>query len=230
MSKPVALILGSGPRVGAAVAAKFASTGYSVAITSRKAAEGKSPDGYLSIKADLSNPSSVPAVFEAVKAEFKSAPSVIIYNAAALTPPTGDDLFSIPVESLNADLNTNTVSVYAAAKEAVKGWASLPGDSQKVFIYTGNKLNTWIAPMVLTATLGVGKRATSYLIGSADTRYAKEGYRFFYADERNADGSIKGMAIDGEAHADFFAQLASGEGEVPWNATFVKGQGYVKFE
>jgi hypothetical protein len=52
---------------------------------------------------------------------------------------------------------------------------------------------------------------------------------FFYADERNVDGSLKGMQIDGEAHAEFFAQLANGEGEVPWHATFVKGQGYVKF-
>ena len=52
---------------------------------------------------------------------------------------------------------------------------------------------------------------------------------FFYADERNADGSIKGMQLDGDAHAEFYAQLASGEGEVPWHATFVKGQGYVRF-
>jgi hypothetical protein len=52
---------------------------------------------------------------------------------------------------------------------------------------------------------------------------------FFYADERNADGSQKGMQLDGDAHAEFFAQLANGEGEVPWHATFVKGQGYAKF-
>ena len=52
---------------------------------------------------------------------------------------------------------------------------------------------------------------------------------FFYADERNGDGSLKGMQLDGDAHAEFFAKLASGEGEVPWHATFVKGQGYVKF-
>jgi hypothetical protein len=172
-SKPVILILGSGPRVGAAVAKKFASTGYSVAITSRKATEGMSEEGYLSIKADLSSPSSIPAIFDAVKSEFHSAPSVIVYNAAAFSPPTGDDLFSIPVESLDAD----TVSAYAAAKEAVKGWASLTGDTKRVFIYTGNKLNTWIAPMLFTATLGIGKSATSYLIGSADARYAKDGYR-----------------------------------------------------
>lgn len=52
---------------------------------------------------------------------------------------------------------------------------------------------------------------------------------FFYADERNADGSQKGMQLDGDAHAELFAQLASGKGEVPWHAMFVKGQGYVKF-
>jgi NAD(P)-dependent dehydrogenase (short-subunit alcohol dehydrogenase family) len=173
-SKPVALILGSGPRVGAAVAKKFANTGYSVAVTSRKAAEGT---GYFSVKADLSDPSSLATVFDAVKAEFKSAPSVIIYNAAAFTPPAGDDLFSIPTESIAGDLNTNTVSVYAAAKEAVKGWETLSGDAKKVFIFTGNKLNTWVAPMLMTATLGMGKSATSYLLGSADTRYAKDGYR-----------------------------------------------------
>jgi NAD(P)-dependent dehydrogenase (short-subunit alcohol dehydrogenase family) len=124
-SKPVALILGSGPRVGAAVAKQFANTGYLVAIASRKATEGKSAEGYLSVKADFSNPLSIPAVFNAVKAEFHSAPSIIIYNAAGFTPPAGDDLFSIPVESLAANLNTNTVSVYAAAQEAVKGWETL---------------------------------------------------------------------------------------------------------
>jgi NAD(P)-dependent dehydrogenase (short-subunit alcohol dehydrogenase family) len=145
-SNPVALILGFGPRVGAAVAAQFASTGYSVAITSRKASSGKTPENY---------------------------------NAAALTlPPSADDLFSIPIEAVTADLNTNTVSVYAAAKEAIKGWETLTGDAKKVFIYTGNKCNTWIAPMIITATLGIGKSASSYLMGLADGTFSKEkGYR-----------------------------------------------------
>lgn len=52
---------------------------------------------------------------------------------------------------------------------------------------------------------------------------------FIYADERNADGSMKGMSLDGEAHAQFFADLANGKEEVPWHATFVKGKGYVTF-
>lgn len=53
--------------------------------------------------------------------------------------------------------------------------------------------------------------------------------RFFYADERYADGKNKGMDIDGDAHGEFYAQLADHEANVPWQATFVKGKGYVKF-
>lgn len=176
-SKPVALILGSGPRVGAAVAKKFANAGYFVAIASRKATGAQTAEGYLSVKADMSNPSSIPAVFDLVKAEFQSAPSVVVYNAAAFTPPASDDLFSIPMDSLAANLNTNTISVYAAAQEAVRGWETLPKSSKKVFIYTGNKQNTGVGPLLLTVTLGIGKSASSYLIGAADTQYSKHGYR-----------------------------------------------------
>lgn len=176
-SKPVALILGSGPRVGAAVAKKFASIGYLVAVVSRKATEGKSAEGYLSIKADLSNPSSIPAIFDVVKAEFQNLPNVVVYNAAALTPPANNDLFSIPAENLQVDLNTNTVSAYAAAQQTVKGWETLANDSKKMFIYTGNKQNVIIGPLLLTATLGVGKSASSYFIGTADTHYSKHGWR-----------------------------------------------------
>ncbi|CAI7569356.1 unnamed protein product [Penicillium discolor] len=226
---PVILILGSGPRVGAAVAKQFASTGYSVAIASRSASAGKTTEGYLSVKADLSNPSSISAVFDAVKAEFQSPPSVVVYNAAALTPPADDTLFSIPADSVAADLNVNTVSAYAAAQEAVKGWEGLPQDTNKLFIFTGNMQNKAVIPMPLMLNLGIGKSASAYWIGAADMLYSGHGYRFIYADERNADGSMKGMSLDGEAHAQFFANLANGKEEVPWHATFVKGKGYVTF-
>lgn len=174
---PVILILGSGPRVGAAVAKQFASTGYSVAITSRSASAGKTTEGYLSVKADLSNPSSISAVFDAVKAEFQSPPSVVVYNAAALTPPADDTLFSIPADSVAADLNVNTVSAYAAAQEAVKGWEGLPQNTNKLFIFTGNMQNKAVIPMPLMLNLGIGKSASAYWIGAADRLYSGHGYR-----------------------------------------------------
>ena len=38
------------------------------------------------------------------------------------------------------------------------------------------------------------------------------------------------QGVDGDAHAEFFAQLVDHEGHVPTIATFVKDKGYVKFE
>lgn len=53
--------------------------------------------------------------------------------------------------------------------------------------------------------------------------------RFFYVDERKADGSAKGPAIDGPAHGEFVASLVGNTSSYPWHATFVAGEGYVKF-
>lgn len=229
-SKPVVLILGSGPRVGLSVAKKFASNGYSVAIASRSGSGPKNEQGYLSLQADLTKPDTVPALFAAVKSEFQTAPSVVVYNAAGLAvPPNKDSVLSVPVESVVSDLNINTVTPYVAAQQAVAAWESLPKETKKTFIYTGNILNTKILPVPMMINLGVGKSASAYWVGTADTLYSAQGYRFFYADERFADGKHKGMELDGEAHGDFYAQLANHEGKVPWLATFVKDKGYVQF-
>ncbi|RWA13728.1 hypothetical protein EKO27_g1397 [Xylaria grammica] len=228
---PVVLILGSGPRIGASVAQGFASKGYKVAVASRRGTGAKTPEGYLSLQADFAKPDSIPALFSSVKAEFSSPPSVVVYNAAALTPPPDKDSpLTIAADSVTADLNVNTVSPYVAAQQAVAGWETLPASTKKAFIYTGNILNLSVVPVPIFTNLGMGKSASAYWIGVADAAYAARGYRFFYADERAADGKSKGADVDGPAHADFFAQLANHEGNVPWLATFVTGKGYVHFE
>lgn len=177
-SNPVVLILGSGPRVGAAVAKKFASLKYSVAIVSRKGNNAKTEEGYLSLQADFGDPSSLPAVFKKVEAEFKAAPSVVIYNAATLSPPPVEgDIFSTTADTLVGDFNLNTVSPFIAAQQAVNGWKSLPEDRKKAFIYTGNILNIKNIPAPIMLTLGIGKSASSSWISLADSLYSKLGYR-----------------------------------------------------
>ena len=52
---------------------------------------------------------------------------------------------------------------------------------------------------------------------------------FYYADERNADGTVIGNEISGENHAEFYWELASKKEQGPWAATFVGGKGYVDF-
>ena len=82
MDQPaVILILGAGPRLGSGIARKFASQGFKVAIASRSIADGTlSPDGYLQLQTDLSQPSSVPRIFSAVKSRLGAPPSVVVYN------------------------------------------------------------------------------------------------------------------------------------------------------
>ncbi|KAI0423395.1 NAD(P)-binding protein [Xylaria sp. FL1042] len=192
---------------------------------------GRNEKGYLSLKAEFNKPESIPALFDVVKAEFKAAPRVVVYNASAMTPPPEkDSVLSIAASSVASDFNVNTVSPYTAAQQAIAAWETLPEGTKKTFIYTGSILNTVILPVPLMQNLGMGKAATAYWVGLADMMYAVKGYRFFYADERHKDGKAKAAQLDGPAHAEFHAKLAKHEGNAPWNATFVKGKGYAQFK
>jgi NAD(P)-dependent dehydrogenase (short-subunit alcohol dehydrogenase family) len=100
------------------VAKELASNGYKVDVASRS---GKSStEGFLSLKSDLSNADSIPSVFTALKKEFGTAPSAVIYNAATLTPLLDQSLvFITPKETVILDSNINTISPYVATQEAV---------------------------------------------------------------------------------------------------------------
>jgi hypothetical protein len=63
----VILILSASPRVGKDIGSKFASNGYSVAPATHSLLDGVSPEGYRTIKADLSNLNAVPLIFQAVE-------------------------------------------------------------------------------------------------------------------------------------------------------------------
>jgi len=177
-TNPIVLILGAGPRIGVSVAEKFATNGYNVAVASRSGTGTKAANGFLSLKADFTNPDSIPALFDTVKTEFHNSPSVVVYNAAGLTmPPDKDSVLSVPAETVALDLNLNTISPYVAAQQAVAGWNTLPKETKKSFIYTGNILNTSIVPVPMMLDLGMGKSASAFWIGLADALYATKGFR-----------------------------------------------------
>jgi len=234
-SKPVALILGAGPNVGAAIAASLTKLGYRIATASRSGTGAiNSSTGVLALRADFSTPSSIPPLFSQIKDTFSTAPSVVIYNAGALTPPTdAKNPLTVPVANFENDFNINTVSAYVAAQEAVKGWEALGNEGgKKTFIYTGNLLNQKVMPVPVFLTLGVGKSASAHWIGLADGVFGQEkekAWRFFYADQRQPDGSPMLKGVSGPAHGELYAQLVQQEKDVPWLVTFVEGKGYVKF-
>jgi NAD(P)-dependent dehydrogenase (short-subunit alcohol dehydrogenase family) len=87
--KPSVLIFGVGPRTGTFIADKFAGAGYQVAATGRSVEDGPLSDGYLNVKADLTNPAVVPDVFAKVKAHLGTPPNVVVCNGTRPDIPSG---------------------------------------------------------------------------------------------------------------------------------------------
>ncbi|KAH7381120.1 putative short chain type dehydrogenase [Cadophora sp. MPI-SDFR-AT-0126] len=224
--KPVMLLLGAGANIGKAVATKFASSGYEVATAARSLEDGQPSPGRWTYKIDLNKPNGVADLFSKVSSQV-GIPSVVIYNAAALTFPSDGNPLSVSVADIETALNINTVSMYAAAQQAVAGFEKLPKSILKTFLYTGNILN--VAPMPKLISLGVGKAASAHIIQSLALGYSDKNYHFYYVDERKEDGSSVGTAVSGSAHAEHFFELAQQENQGPWNSTFVEGKGYVNF-
>ena len=53
--------------------------------------------------------------------------------------------------------------------------------------------------------------------------------RFYYGDQRKADGGPVYSEIDGDAHAKLYLELAEEKAQGPWQQTFVSGVGYKDF-
>ena len=85
------------------------------------------------------------------------------------------DPVSYPLDSFTTDQTVNTISLYAAIQESIKGFAELPFNSSKTFIYTGNALNKMVIPPMLS--LGVGKAASAHLIEYVSKAYILDGYK-----------------------------------------------------
>ncbi|KAH7240702.1 uncharacterized protein BKA55DRAFT_648769 [Fusarium redolens] len=223
---PIVLILGSGPNIGQSVARRFASEGYKVAIASRSQKEVDSTDKQLNIKTDLTKPLEVADAFSKVKTTF-GTPGVVIYNASAAAFPPADDPLSVSYTDFSNNTAINIHSAFIAAQQAVAGFAQLPDSAARTFIYTGNILNVTILPKFLDA--GVGKSGAAHMVWAAADAYKNRGYKFYYADERKPDGAPK-YRVDGDAHADLYWDLSQGKEQGPWMQTFVKGEGYKKFD
>ncbi|KAI8315990.1 Glucose 1-dehydrogenase [Colletotrichum sp. SAR11_59] len=222
---PVVLILGAGPKVGIPAAKAFASKGYKVAIAARSLDEADSTDEQLNIKSDFTNPEHVVRAFAKVKKEL-GIPSVVIYNAGAATFSPPGDPFAISLDSFQRDMTVNSTSVFVAAQQAVLGFADLPVDAPRTFFFTGNILNVTALPQFLES--GAGKSASAHMMMAAAVEYKEKGFKFYYVDERKADGSAA-FKIDGEVHSKLFLELVEAKTQGPWLQTFVKGIGYKDF-
>ncbi|KAK7699365.1 hypothetical protein SLS64_011661 [Diaporthe eres] len=222
-SSPVILIFGVGANTGLATATKFAKEGYKVAGVSRNPSAEVKAATDLIVPADLTDPKTVEAAFEKVTKEL-GVPHVVVYSASDGQMNSTEDPITVSSARLTEILTVSTISAYAAARLAVKGWATLPASAKKAFFYVGNMTNTQVFPE--THTLGMAKNAAAYFIETAAEAYKRAGrdYKFYYVDERLENDESVMMDIDGGAHALEFWKLAHEvEGQSHWCWTFVKG-------
>ena len=248
MSEPVILIFGAGANVGLAVARKFKQQGYKVAAVSRTIKEDLKQVADKTIASSLT-PEEVKAIYSEVEKDL-GPPNVVIYNgqsihfppfpildantltAAAFSPASGTDPFSLSPADFEKDLNVNATSAYAAASLAATSFTKVAASLPKVFIYTGNMCSKLVVPEGLT--LGVGKNAMAYAIQIAAETYGIKGKGekgfWYFADQRFEDGAPVMGFVNDEAHAEYYWDLVQEKEQGPWNNTFVKGKGYRRFE
>ncbi|OCF39185.1 hypothetical protein I317_07001 [Kwoniella heveanensis CBS 569] len=217
-TSPIILVLGAGPNIGHHVARTFAAGGYRVVLAARSVKEADSTDSQLNIPSDFTKVEDVVNAFERVKRVF-GVPNVVVYNVSASTRTPPDEPFSLPLIDFQHDLTINITSLYVAAQQAVAG-------PTPTFIVTGNILNVETIPGFISQ--GVGKSAGAHMMWAAANAYNAKGYKFYYADERKADGTAK-YRVDGDAHAQLSKSLAEDKSQREWHQTFVMGKGYQKF-
>lgn len=179
-SSQILLILGAGHGVSTTIAKRFAVIGYKIVLVSRQGSDppSVSPEGYLSIKADLADTSVYEGIYSSIQVTFGGVPSIIVFNAYGLTPPIEKgNIFTVPLESIRHDLELAVTSPYVAAREAYRLWTESKDSAKKIFIYTGNIQAKKLLPIPAITTMGMTKRAAYYWLGVADKLYREQGVR-----------------------------------------------------
>ncbi|CRG91251.1 hypothetical protein PISL3812_08299 [Talaromyces islandicus] len=224
------LIIGAGSGVGHAAAKTFAAAGYKVALASRTA-KIQNP-AFTHFVFDASKPDTVSGLFESVR-KAVGIPSVVIYNAYGSHLTTPETPFETSLDDFSHDMHVNATSGWISARESVQGFEDLDSEGKLgpdggTFIFTGNMLNDTVCPGFLP--FGMGKTAAAHLVKYlALLAYPGKPYKFYWGDERHADGTPMYTGVNGPAHAEHYLSMVKDPKQGPWQQTFVEGKGYVEF-
>ncbi|KDQ52430.1 hypothetical protein JAAARDRAFT_198347 [Jaapia argillacea MUCL 33604] len=213
MSSPVALILGAGSGIGQSVAKTLKGKGYKVALASRTPS---TDDEFFHLTVDLTHLESIDAVFKSVEKELGAPPNVVVYNAALFKPlPVPNDPLSLPLSEFEDNLKLGA-GVFPAAQSALSGFRRLPGDLPKVFINTGNIL-PFIPAVPSYFGLGIQKKLESHLVELFDAAYRKDGFRFYFASQVNAEGGIPGPEFNPAIHGHVYWEVIQSKDLPGWD-------------
>ncbi|KAK4140182.1 epimerase/ hydratase [Dichotomopilus funicola] len=211
----VLFILGGGPRIGHAVAKKFLSQGYKVAI-GRRNTDKTDVDGALPVHVDVTKPETIEAAFQEVESKL-GVPNAVVYNAAALTFPPDKDPFAVDPAAFSRDLEINVGGAYAALHHATR-LARRHNNPPLVYIATGNVTPFQAHP--LAVTLGPGKSALAHLISVGTIAYDAKEFRLYFASQVTDEGGpVPYPQVSGEAHGEAYWKLMNEEGH-DWDVRF----------
>jgi NAD(P)-dependent dehydrogenase (short-subunit alcohol dehydrogenase family) len=183
--RPVTVVVGVGPGLGAALARRFAQ-GYTVALLARKeeylvtlAKEITDTGGRaLAVPADVSQAEQITSAFDTIRQEL-GAPEVLLYNAAMR--PFGRLMETKP----STFENTWRVSVFAAFLCAQQVVPDMLAKGKGVILFTG--ATAGIKPFPTSAAFGPAKFALRGLAQVMARDLGPQGIHVAYV---NVDGAI----------------------------------------
>ena len=170
----VAVVMGAGPGLGAAVAHRFAREGFAVALMARsedKRAQIQSDiensgGRALSVTVDVTDPTSVVAAFEKVKSEL-DAPSVFIYNAGIFQV---NSILDITPEKFEYAWKVNCFGAFLGAQQVLP---MMVERKQGTIIFTG--ATAALKGSARFAALAVGKFGLRALAQSLAREFGPQG-------------------------------------------------------
>jgi NADP-dependent 3-hydroxy acid dehydrogenase YdfG len=184
-NKPVAVVTGVGPGLGAALARRFAAT-YAVAILARKADYLKALAGeirqggatVMDLACDVGNRAQMAAAFSAIRTEL-GEPELLLYNAGSGSWGT---ITEITADQYEADWRVNALGAFVAAKEVAP---AMIARGRGAILFTGATAGVKAGPK--SVSFGPAKFAMRGLAQSLARDLGPKGIHVAWI---NVDGSI----------------------------------------
>ncbi len=201
MNGRVAAVLGVGPGLGAAVARRFAGEGFAVAMMARQEEslaeirQDIEDDGGMAIpvSADATDPDSVAAAFERVRAELGD-PEVLVYNAGAFQM---GGVLEVSPARFDECFRANCAGAFYAAREVLPAMVEA---GRGTILLTG--ASAALRGKARFSALAVGKFGLRALAQSMAREFGPQGIHVSHViiDGQINTPSIREMMPDREEH------------------------------
>jgi NAD(P)-dependent dehydrogenase (short-subunit alcohol dehydrogenase family) len=173
---PTLVIVGAGPGLGTAVAARFAHRGWAVGLVARRAAALEPLLGDLrrddrrveGTVADATDPPQLDRAFDELAAT-TGVPSVMVYNASMYQP---EPALELSTDALQRCFDVHILGALNAARSAVR---LMRPTGQGTLIFTINCLA--LHPEAVSAAMSIGKGAQHNLALSLEPELADMGIK-----------------------------------------------------